>query len=141
MVRPNLPLGSAEPPNLTPNLILGNYSSLLCDMRTCMPGQGQGQFCLHNCSLNPISIFVNIFLQDFHANNGSFLIRAGTSNSHSISSTASMELFLRFAVHERELPQLISVNAVNDLESRMQNEIAVILIELDQLQQNWICRV
>ena len=35
-----------------------------------------------------------------------------------------------------ELPQLISVNAVNDLESRMQNEIAV--LELDQPQQNWI---
>ena len=35
--------------------------------------------------------------------------------------------------------QLISVNAVNALESRMQNEIAV--IELDQPQQNWICRV
>ena len=34
------------------------------------------------------------------------------------------------AVHEMELPQWISVNAVNDLESRMQNEIAV--IELDQ---------
>ena len=28
------------------------------------------------------SIFVNIFLQDFHANNGDFLIRAGTSSSH-----------------------------------------------------------
>ena len=38
-----------------------------------------------------------------------------------------------------ELLQLISVNAVNVLESRMQNEIVV--IELDQLQQNWICRV
>ena len=46
---------------------------------------------------------------------------------------------LRFAVHEMELPQWISINAVNDLESRMQNEIAV--IELDQPQQNWICRV
>ena len=33
-----------------------------------------------------------------------------------------------------QLPQWISVNAVNDLESRMQNEIAV--IELDQLQNN-----
>ena len=41
-----------------------------------------------------------------------------------------------FAVHVMELPQLISVNAVNDLESRMQNEIAV--VELDQLQLNWI---
>ena len=37
------------------------------------------------------------------------------------------------------MPQLISVNAVNDQESRMQNEIAV--IELDQLQLNWIRRV
>ena len=44
-----------------------------------------------------------------------------------------------FAVHEMELPQLFSVNAVNDLESRMQNEIAV--IELDQSQQNWIRHV
>ena len=35
-----------------------------------------------------------------------------------------------------ELLQLILVNAVNDLESRMQNEIAV--LELDQPQQNWI---
>ena len=43
------------------------------------------------------------------------------------------------AVHEMELPQLISVNVVNDLEIRMQNEIAV--IELDQPQQNWIRRV
>ena len=43
------------------------------------------------------------------------------------------------AVHEMELPQWISVNAVSDLESRMQNEIAV--IELDQPQQNWIHRV
>ena len=42
------------------------------------------------------------------------------------------------AVHEMELPQLISVNAVNDLESRMQNEIAV--IELDQPQLNWTSR-
>ena len=33
----------------------------------------------------------------------------------------------------------LSVNAVNDLESRMQNRIAV--LELDQLQQNWIRRV
>ena len=39
-----------------------------------------------------------------------------------------------------ELPQLISVNAVNDLESRMQNIIASV-IELDQPQQNWIRRV
>ena len=46
---------------------------------------------------------------------------------------------LRFAVHEMELLQWISVNAANDLESRMQNEIAV--IELDQPQQNWIRRV
>ena len=38
-----------------------------------------------------------------------------------------------------ELLLTISVNAVNDLESRMQNEIAV--IELDQPQQNWICRL
>ena len=38
-----------------------------------------------------------------------------------------------------ELLQLISVNAINDLEGRMQNEIAV--IELDQPQQNWIHRV
>ena len=38
-----------------------------------------------------------------------------------------------------ELPQLISVNAVNDLESPLQNEIAV--IELDQPQLNWIRRV
>ena len=38
-----------------------------------------------------------------------------------------------------ELTQLISVNAVNDLESRMQNEIAI--IELDQPQQNWIRHV
>ena len=35
-----------------------------------------------------------------------------------------------------ELPQWISINAVNDLESRMQNEIAI--VELDQPQQNWI---
>ena len=28
------------------------------------------------------SIFVNIFLQDFHANNGDFLIKAGTFSSH-----------------------------------------------------------
>ena len=47
---------------------------------------------------------------------------------------------MRFAVHENmELPQWISVNAVNDLESCMQNKIAV--IELDQPQLNWICRV
>ena len=38
-----------------------------------------------------------------------------------------------------ELPQLISVSAVDDLESRMQNEIAI--IELDQPQLNWIRRV
>ena len=43
------------------------------------------------------------------------------------------------AVREIELPQLISVNTVNDLESRMQNEIVV--IELDQPQKNWIRRV
>ena len=43
------------------------------------------------------------------------------------------------AVHEIELPQLISVNAVNDLDNRMQIEIAV--IELDQPQLNWIRRV
>ena len=46
---------------------------------------------------------------------------------------------MRFAIHEMELPEWISVNAVNDLESRMQNEIVV--IELDQPQQNWIRRV
>ena len=50
-----------------------------------------------------------------------------------------MELFLRFAVQEMELSQLVSINAVNDLESRMQNKIAV--IELDQPEQNWIRRV
>ena len=44
---------------------------------------------------------------------------------------------LRFAVHEMELLQLISVNAVNDLESRMQNEIAA--IELDPPRVNWKC--
>ena len=38
-----------------------------------------------------------------------------------------------------KLPQRISVNAVNDLESRTQKEIAV--IELDEPQQNWIRRV
>ena len=38
-----------------------------------------------------------------------------------------------------KLPQLISVNAVSDLESCMQNEIAV--IELDQPQESWIRRV
>ena len=46
---------------------------------------------------------------------------------------------LRFAVHEIELPQLISDDAVNDLESRMQNEIAV--IELDPPRVNWKCRL
>ena len=46
---------------------------------------------------------------------------------------------LRFAVREMEVSQWISVNVVNDLESRMQNEIAV--IELDQPQQNLIRRV
>ena len=40
-----------------------------------------------------------------------------------------------------ELLQLISVTAVNDLESRMQNGIAVIHVELDQPQQNWILEV
>ena len=45
---------------------------------------------------------------------------------------------MRFTVHEMELLQLISVNAVNVLESRMQNEIVV--IELDQPQLNWIRR-
>ena len=58
-------------------------------------------------------------------------------------STAAIQFYERQnaidAVHEMELPQWISVNAVNDLESRMQNEIAV--IELDQPQQNWIRRV
>ena len=43
------------------------------------------------------------------------------------------------AVHEMELPQLISVKAVNDLESRMQHKIAV--IEQDQPQLTWIRRV
>ena len=38
-----------------------------------------------------------------------------------------------------ELLQWISANAINNLESRMRNEIAA--IELDQLQQNWIRRV
>ena len=45
------------------------------------------------------------------------------------------------AVHEIELPPLISVNAVNDLESRMQNEIAVIELDQPQLNWIWICRV
>ena len=93
-----------------------------------------------------------VAIQVFHTNNGSFQIKAGTSSSHaadpvllrlvqfykaisfcmrlSRSFTALTEIHWKTqnatdAVHELELPQLISANAVNDLESRMQNEIAL----------------
>ena len=68
LVRPNLPLDSAEPPNLTPNRILGKCYSLWLTVVVLYAymyshiSKVQGQFCLHNCILNAISIFVNIFL-------------------------------------------------------------------------------
>ena len=106
-------------------------------------------------------------LQDFHANNGGFQIKAGTSNSHAADPVqlrsvqfyngnfilhAALQVIYGIdrnqlrqfqnaidAVHEMELPQLISVNAVNDLESRMQNEIAV--TGRDPPRVNWKCRL
>ena len=110
-------------------------------------------------------------LQVFHANNSSFLIRAGTSNSHAAdpvqlrmvqSCNGNFILHAAFQVIYgmtdincgnsiswtslfafcRSCNGIAAVDighSVNDLESRMQNEIAV--IELDHPQQNWIRRV
>ena len=95
--------------------------------------------CKQFCSLSR-------FLQVFHANNSSFHIKAGTSNSHAadlqllymqfscgwstsitaipfcmrLSNSFTAKRNLEFMkVHEMELLQLISVNAVNDMESRV----------------------
>ena len=63
--------------------------------------------------------------------NGNFVLHAAfkviyslteISCGNSISCTAKRTID---TVHEMELPQWISVNAINDLESRMQNECRV----------------
>ena len=69
--------------------------------------------------------------------NGNFILHAAFQVIYGIYRNPLRQL--RFAVHEMELPELISVIAVNELESRMQNEIAA--TELDPPRVNWKCRL